>query len=225
MNSLKEPAAKSTSYLGATIKEWSISGHKIWVMSSQQCVKEAVRCVELELSKSGQRLVGKPVKPMTPGYRPELDVSPLLDEDQASYYMSLIGILRWMVELGRIDICVDVSLLSSFMAQPRVGHMLEVLHVFSYLKSHENSKLVFDPYPQSWDETKFQRFNWKDIYCDTKEAIPANAPNSRGHSVQINAFVDAGSRRLLCYTMITHWNPNLHQLCTNYMVLQGSSNC
>jgi hypothetical protein len=98
LNSLKEPAAKSTSYLGATIKEWSISGDKIWVMSSQQYVKETVRCVELELSKSGQQLVGKPVKPMTPGYRPKLDVSPLLDEDQASYYMSLIGILRWMVE-------------------------------------------------------------------------------------------------------------------------------
>jgi len=57
--------------------------------------------------------------------------------------MSLIGILRWAVELGRIDIYIDVALLSSHMAQPRVGHMQEVLHIFSYLKSHENLKLVF----------------------------------------------------------------------------------
>jgi hypothetical protein len=187
---LKEPATKPTSYLDATIIEWSISGDKMWAMSSQRYVKEAARCVESELSKSGQRLIGKPVTPMTPGYRPELDVSQLLDEDQASYYMSLIGILRWMVELGRINICVDVSLLSSFMAQPRIGH-IEVLHVFSYLKSHENSKLVFDPYPQSWDETKFQRFDWKDFYRDAKESIPPNAPKPQGHSVQINTFVDA----------------------------------
>jgi hypothetical protein len=57
--------------------------------------------------------------------------------------MSLIGILRWAVELGRIDIYINVALLSSHMAQPRVGHMQEVLHIFSYLKSHENLKFVF----------------------------------------------------------------------------------
>jgi hypothetical protein len=80
--------------------------------------------------------------PMTPGYHPELDVSPLLEPDQTSYYMSLIGILHWAIELGRIDIYIDVTLLSSFLAQPEVGHMNEVLHIFSYLKCHENSKLV-----------------------------------------------------------------------------------
>ncbi len=65
----------------------------MWAMSSQKYVKEAIRCLELELGKSGQRLTGKPNTLMTPGYRPELDVSPLLEDDQASYYMSLIGIL------------------------------------------------------------------------------------------------------------------------------------
>ena len=31
---------------------------------------------------------------------PELDVSEELDADEASHYQSLIGMLRWMVELG-----------------------------------------------------------------------------------------------------------------------------
>jgi hypothetical protein len=31
--------------------------------------------------------------PMTPGYQPELDVTPLLDPDQSGYYMSLFGVL------------------------------------------------------------------------------------------------------------------------------------
>jgi hypothetical protein len=128
-------------------------------MSLQKYVKEAIRCLEIELSKSGHCLTGKPVTPMTPGYRPELDISPLLETDQASYYMSLIGILGWAVELGRIDIDIDVALLSSFMAHPRVGHMNEVLHIFSYLKHHENSKIVFDPYPQPWDEMKFKVYD------------------------------------------------------------------
>jgi hypothetical protein len=96
----KEPASTPTTYLGASILEWSISGDKMWAMSSQRYIKEAIRCVEIELQKTGQRLVGKPSTPMTVGYRPELDITPLLDPDQASYYMSLIGILRWAVKLG-----------------------------------------------------------------------------------------------------------------------------
>jgi hypothetical protein len=128
---------------------------------------------------------------MTPGYRPELDVLPLLGDDQASYYMSLMGILRWAVELGGIDIYVDVALLSSYMAQPRVGHLQKVLHVFSYLKCHENSKLVYDPFPQSWDSTQFQQFDWTSFYRDVKENIPTNAPEPQCNAVQMNVFVDA----------------------------------
>ena len=40
----------------------------------------------------------------------ELDVSPKLDAKLAPYYQSLIGILRWIVGLGRVDICVEVSI-------------------------------------------------------------------------------------------------------------------
>jgi hypothetical protein len=191
MYRLKEPATTPTTYLGATILEWSVSGNKMWAMSLQKYVKEAMHCLEIELSKSGHRLTGKTVTPMTPGYRPELDVSPLLETDQASYYTSLIGILCWAVELGCIDIYIDVALLSSFMAQPRVGHMNKVLHIFSYLKHHENSKIVFDPYPQPWDETQFKKYDWTDFYPNAKEPIPPNQPEPRGNTVQINAFVDA----------------------------------
>jgi hypothetical protein len=55
---------------------------------------------------------------MTTSYRPELDVSPELDPEDASYYQSLIGILRWIVELGCVDICLEVSMMSSHLALP-----------------------------------------------------------------------------------------------------------
>ncbi len=42
---LKEPASTPKTYLGASILEWSISGDKMWAMSSQKYVKEAVHCV------------------------------------------------------------------------------------------------------------------------------------------------------------------------------------
>ena len=41
-----------------------------------------------------------------------------LEEDEASYYHSLIGVLRWIVELGRVDINTEVSMLSSHLALP-----------------------------------------------------------------------------------------------------------
>jgi hypothetical protein len=44
--------------------------------------------------------------------------------------MELIGILRWIIELERIDIMVAVSMLSSYCMQPRTGHLDQVFHVF-----------------------------------------------------------------------------------------------
>jgi len=112
-------------------------------MSSEQYVQETLRTFELELSKAGKRLKGKVSTPLSNGYHPELDVSPLLDDEQANYYMNLIGILRWTMELGRIDIHVDEALLASFLMQPRQGHLEQVFHIFSYLKHHMRSTMVF----------------------------------------------------------------------------------
>jgi hypothetical protein len=160
-------------------------------MNCQHYIKEAIRCLETKLNKSGMTLRGKPNTPMQPNYRPELDVSPLLDPDQANHYTSLIGVLKWAVELGGIDIYIYVSLLSSQLAQPRVGHMQQVLHIFSYLKSHVQSTLVFDPNPVEWDEQRFQKCDWKEFYGDISESVPPNAPTPRGATVQVNAFIDA----------------------------------
>ena len=47
------------------------------------------------------------------GYEPCMDVSPLFSPDEASNFQTIIGVMMWMVELGRIDIYVEVSQLSS----------------------------------------------------------------------------------------------------------------
>jgi len=160
-------------------------------MSSRHYINKAICCLEVELQKSGQRLVGKPSTPMTTGYRPELVASPLLEPGQASYFMSLIGILHWAVKLGRIDIFIGITLLSGHMVQPRIGHMNEVLHIFSYLKCHENSNLVFDLQPKYWDESQLAKFDWSEFYCDAKESLLPNAPSPHGHALQMNVFADA----------------------------------
>ncbi len=56
--------------------------------------------------------------------------------------------MRWMVELERIDIATEVSMLSSYLACLRKGHLENALHVIGYLQLKHNSRLIFDPtYP------------------------------------------------------------------------------
>ena len=191
---LKDGFAPPTRYLGATIKRWRLQGDEAarhWGHSSEEYVKQSIANVETELEKHGRRLCGRFSTPMTSNYRPELDYSPFLADDAINYYMELIGILRWIVELGRIDIMVDVSLLSSYSMQPRQGHLDQVFHVFGYLKRNKRATLVFDESYVDWDETSFEVHDWTDFYKDVQEKIPANAPTPRGHPVQVNCFVDA----------------------------------
>ena len=54
--------------------------------------------------------------PFVGGYIPETDMTDPLDPDRASYYQTMIGVMRWMVEIGIIYIATECSLLSSHLA-------------------------------------------------------------------------------------------------------------
>jgi Reverse transcriptase (RNA-dependent DNA polymerase) len=180
-------------YLGAAISQFALpqTGQEVWAMSLDDYLKEALKNVKAWLSERGLSLKGKVSSVLPYEYRPELDVSEELDDDLFSYYNSLIGVLRWAVELGRIDIAVEVSMLSSHLACPRVGHLDAVFHIFSYLNQYNKSILAFDPSKVSWSEADQVDYNWSDFYGDEREAIPPNAPVPLGESVQMTVFVDA----------------------------------
>jgi hypothetical protein len=119
---LKDGYASPTRYLGATIKRWRLPGDEEathWGHSAEEYIKQAIINVEMELTREGKSLQGRFSTPMSPGYRPELDYTPFLNDAAATYYMELIGILRWAVDFGCIDIMVNVSMLSSYTMQPR----------------------------------------------------------------------------------------------------------
>ena len=88
-------------------------------------------------------------------YRPEIDVSLELNHCDASYYESLIGVLWWIVELGRVDISLEVSMLSSHLALPHEGHLEQVFQIFGYLKKYHNTELVYDPSNPEIDPAQF----------------------------------------------------------------------
>ena len=82
---------------------------------------------------------------MTNSYRPELDVAPGLSDYDALYYQAIIFTLRWVVELVRVDICLELSMMSSHLALPRIGHLHQVLKIFFHLKKYHNAELVYNP--------------------------------------------------------------------------------
>ena len=142
--------------------------------------------------KNGNRSLPKrAATPFPAGYRPEMDVTAELNHGDASFYQSYIGILRWCVELGRVDIITEVSMLASHLALPREGHLEAVYHIFAYLEKKHNSRVVFDPSYPLIDLSKFKECDWKAFYGDAIEAIPPNAPKPRGLEVDLRLFVDS----------------------------------
>jgi hypothetical protein len=73
---------------------------------------------------------------MSTTYRPELDTSPELSPEVANWYQSAIGILRWAVELRRIDLTTEISMLATHMAMPREGHLIAVLRYYRTRESN-----------------------------------------------------------------------------------------
>ena len=90
-------------------------------------------------------------------YQPEYDMTKDLNTDEANYYQSQIGILRWMVELGRVDIITEIYMILSFLASPREGHLDAIFHIYTYLEKKHNFRMVFDPTYPEIDMTVFKK--------------------------------------------------------------------
>lgn len=181
-------------YLGGRMRKVQLeNGANAWAFGSSQYVKAQVQNLEQRLHERGLSLPPTANTPLSAGYRPEVDVSPELDAKGANEFQSLIGVLRWIIELGRVDICCEVSMLSSHLAMPRQGHLNQLYHVFAYLKKYHNAEMVFDPSDPVIDEALFDRHDWTTTPhgADLKEELPPNMPTPRGQGMTIRAYVDA----------------------------------
>ena len=98
--------------------------------------------------------------PISTDYRPELDISPELNHTDGVYYQSLIGILRWMAEIDRVDICLEVSIMLSYLVLPREEYLKQVLYIFAYSSKYHNTKIVFDPSDPEIEESDFEKQYW-----------------------------------------------------------------
>jgi hypothetical protein len=94
-----------------------------------------------------------------------------LDPIRENFYQSKIGILRWRVKLGRIDIINEISMMSTHFCVPREGNL--------------------DPTYPSVDIGTFIKTDWNSMYGDVKEMIPSDSPVPCGNEVDLRLFVDS----------------------------------
>ena len=178
-------------YLGAKVKQMKMNnGVTAWAISPSKYVNKAINNCEnwIQENMPEHKHSGRVTNPFPTDYNPTTNE---LNEDQATYYQSQIGILWWIVELGRVDIATEVSLLASHVTLPRMGHLQTVFHIYAYLRKRHNSRLALDPSYPEIDMRVFHQADWTDFYGDIKKTIPDSAPEARGKPIILRAFVDS----------------------------------
>jgi hypothetical protein len=203
---LKDGIAFPNMYLGTDVRKWEFEDQGTgYALGANSYLKEAIRVAnkqkeKLKITFPTSRQNGKDTPFSTTSYRPEMEVTPLCDPEQANVYQNLIGVLRWLIELGRIDILLEVSLLSQYLAAPRIGHLQQLFNIFRYLKHHMSSWMVTDAmdYEVEWvpknGETSSpwdRAIAMKELYSDAIDEIPPDMPEPLGKTINLNVFVDA----------------------------------
>eukprot|EP00970_Alexandrium_tamarense_P000443 scaffold59_cov114-Alexandrium_tamarense.AAC.2 len=154
-----------TQFLGSEVEEFIFEdGGRAWSMTCHKYVKNAVDTVKQLLCEDGRQFKSSKrcEGPLPVDYRPELYTTDELPPDLVSRFQQLIGIGRWTVELGRIDIHLEIALMSQYQASPRYGHLEAMYKIFHYLARNH-----------------------------AKEEDPPGMPEPLGEGVEITCFVDA----------------------------------
>jgi len=197
---LKDGTGEPNRYLGGNIERIQTSdGSVAWSLSCHDYLSNAIRQIQEDLAQKDLALkqFGTGLRPYPANYRPEMDVTPTLDEEGTTKFQQLIGILRWAIELGRVDILTEVSCLSQHLAEPRDGHLLAVYKIFKYLDANlkkDKGRIVFNGKFKFVDHVIFNnidREEWEDFYKDAEEELPIRGPEPLGNPVRLSAYVDA----------------------------------
>ena len=97
---LKDGYYVPKSYLGMDLSKTSAG----WLLSSQYYLINMLSEWEKKLKECNIDLPKNVGTPLPSSYQPETDDSKLLDSKFSTWYQALVGTLRWIVEIGRIDI-------------------------------------------------------------------------------------------------------------------------
>ena len=130
--------------------------------------------------------------PSTPNDHPELDETPLLNDDGKRHYQSNIGICQWISTAGRLDIAFAVSSLSRFSQAPREGHLKRTEKILGYLKKYTKRGYIIDPRDPILN-TKYESIeaDFGNQYSDFVEELDNRVPIEKMKELALNIFVDS----------------------------------
>ena len=163
----------------------------IWTYNCKTYATEAVAKVE--------RIFGTLPMESTPlpkdDCHPEMDDSPLLDLDGHRKFQMLLGMLQWLVTIGRPDLCNLVSSLNRFGAAPREYHLDLAVRSFSYVKRTKQKDIAIDSSPleyhRDYPEYEFLAPDFLLDYPDAKEETADHFPQAFGPVLETTIFVDS----------------------------------
>ena len=75
----------------------------------------------------------------------------------------MIDEIRWAVKIGRVDIFLEVALLSSHLALPQSGHLKALYQIFGYLKQVPKRQLYFDTVFPLISKYQFHKIYWEEF--------------------------------------------------------------
>jgi hypothetical protein len=174
-------------YLGNDYKVYN----GMYAVGCKRYIQESLRRVAAEF--------GMPMKesvPLPQDDHSELDTTPLLNDHQHKKYQMLIGMLNWIVGIGRFDIAHATNQLARFSSCPREGHMKRALRVFGYLRRRKNRRILIDsrdPIIAGVDFSGGDKLAGEmgKEYPGAAEMIDSSAPPPLAEELAITCFVDA----------------------------------
>ena len=107
-----------------------------------------------------------------------------MGEELTNRYHKIIEVLRWPIELGRVDILTGVSCLYQHLYSPIEGHLDAVYRIFKYLQKNLGKnpcRMAYNPIYEPTDENLFEVVGrcldeWKYFYPDDQEMMPRHMP-------------------------------------------------
>jgi hypothetical protein len=134
---------------------------------------------------------------MEEGDHLELDLSPELDQDGMRLYQYLIGALQWAVTLGRFDILVGVTTMSSFRVASRQGHLERLQRMYGNLKHQPDGAIQFRTGISDHESRGTpQTYNWiNSVYGPNEEELPDNMPTPSDKPFHTTTYIGAN---LIC---------------------------
>ena len=146
------------------------NGVEAWDPIASEYVQEAMSNSEVYLNEhfGGRKLTNKVNNKFELEHDTLMDSSAEMGIILLNYYQTQVGVLKWMLELGKIEIITEVYMLASQLALPQEVHLEVVFHIFGYLKGHHNSRMVLDPKYPTPGMSMFQEHYWCGFYGDVR---------------------------------------------------------